>query len=70
MPSVAKVSYTEAACLAMNADEISVDENFSEKLKKAYETTSYFDDSTRVLQDGIKKSADGLFLYHDRIVIS
>ena len=53
----------------VNADDISVDENFSIKLKKEYEATSYFDEDGRWQKDGLQKTADGLFLYHDRIVI-
>ena len=69
LPNDAKVWNTEATLLAMNADEISVDDEFGVKLKRAYESMTYFDENGRWHKDGLQKTADGLFLYHGRIVI-
>ena len=69
LPNDAKVWNTEATLLAMNADEISVDDEFGVKLRRAYESMTYFDENGRWHKDGLQKTADGMFLYHGRIVI-
>ena len=56
------------ACLALTAEEISVDEDFKDKLTAAYKVTKYFDDNGPWKKDGLVRF-DDLYLYHDRVVI-
>ena len=56
------------ACLALTAEEISVDEDFKDKLIAAYKVTKYFDDNGPWKKDGLVRF-DDLYLYHDRVVI-
>ena len=63
------------ACHAMDVLEkadsvITVGEDFAVNLKGAYAATRYFDTENGSWQkDNLQRSPDGLFLYHDRIVI-
>ena len=56
------------ACLALTAEEISVDEDFKDKLIVAYKVTKYFDDNGPWKKDGLVRF-DDRYLYHDRVVI-
>ena len=56
------------ACLALTAEETSVDEDFKDKLIAAYKVTKYFDDNGPWKKDGLVRF-DDLYLYHDRVVI-
>jgi hypothetical protein len=60
----------DAALLVLLADTISVDNDFLTKLRIAYSSCSYFaDETTRWKGHGLIKSSDGLYTYHDRLVI-
>lgn len=59
----------EALLLALTADDISVDEEFGLKLKEEYKKATFFDDKGGWNKAGLTKTDDGLFLYHDRILI-
>ena len=56
------------ACLALTAEEISVDEDFKDKLIAAYKVTKYFDDNGPWKKDGLVRF-DDLYLYHDLLPI-
>jgi hypothetical protein len=57
--------------LVLSADTVSVDDGFLTKLKAAYSSCSYFaDEKTRWKGHGLIKSSDGLYTYHNRLVIS
>ena len=55
--------------LVLNAEDISVDEGFRLRLITAYKTMDYFGADGNWQKDKLHKTADGLFLYHGRIVI-
>ena len=56
--------------LVLSADTVSVDDGFLIKLKTAYSSCSYFtDEKTRWKGHGMLKLSDGLYTYHDRLVI-
>ena len=58
------------ALLVLSADNVSVDHDFLTKLKSAYSSCSYFaDEKTRWKGHGLVKTPDGLYTYHDRLVI-
>ena len=60
------------ALLALSALETSnVDDDFMSKLKGAYSSCSYFSNENieKRLRPKIEKSPDGLFRYHNRVVI-
>ena len=59
----------EAHFLALDANELSVDESFRQQLLEAYAATSYFSETGRWQKDKLEQSTDGLFTYHGRIVI-
>ena len=55
---------------ALDRTELSVDDEFSVKLKGAYKSTKYFDaENGGYKKDKLKLEADGLFTYHGRVVI-
>ena len=56
--------------MVLSADTVSVDNDFLTKLKNSYSSCSYFaDEKTRWKGHGLIKSSDGLYTYHDRLVI-
>ena len=56
--------------LVLSADIVSVDDDYLTKLKTAYSACSYFvDEKTRWKGHGLIMSSDGLYTYHDRLVI-
>ena len=56
--------------LVLSADTVSGDDDFMTKLKKSYFSCSYFaDEKTRWKGHGLIKSFDGLYTYHNRLVI-
>ena len=61
----------DASLLVLSADMISVDDDFLTKLKNAYSSCSYFADeaNARWKSHGLTKSSEGLYTYHDRLVI-
>jgi len=52
-------------------EALNVDDDFLSDLKGAYPTCAYFynDNNERRLRQKIDKSSDGLFRYHNRVVI-
>jgi len=52
-------------------EALNVDDDFLSNLKGAYSTCAYFssDNNERRLKQKIEKSSDGLFRYHNRVVI-
>jgi len=60
----------ETPLSVLSADIASVNDDFLTKLKTAYSACSYFaDEKTRCKGHGLIKSSDGLYTYHDRLVI-
>jgi hypothetical protein len=56
--------------LVLSEDIVSVDDGFLSKLKTDYSSCSYFaDEKTRWKHYGLIKSYDGLYTYHERLVI-
>ena len=61
------------ALLALSTlESLNVDNDFLSNLKSAYSICAYFsnDNNERRLRQKIEKSSDGLFRYHNRVVIS
>ena len=61
------------ALLALSTLEaLNVDDDFMSNLKGAYSTCIYFsnDNNERILRQKIEKSSNGLFRYHNRVLIS
>ena len=54
---------------ALDAVSVSIDEAVCQQLKDGYAATEYFSENGRWRHDKLEKTADGLFLYHGRIVI-
>jgi len=61
----------EPALLALSMEELNVDVDFLAQLKEAYTSCNYFSDENnlRWKSQKIEKSTDGLFRYHNRLVI-
>ncbi len=61
----------DTALLVLLADIVSVDDDFLTKLKSAYSSCPYFFDKikARWKSHGLVKSSNGLYTYHDRLVI-
>ena len=60
----------DTALLVLSTDTVSVDDDFLTKLKTAYFSCSYFaDEKTRWKGHGLINSPNGLYTYHDRLVI-
>ena len=61
----------DTALLVLSADIVSVDHDFLTKWKSAYSSCPYFCDEikARWKGHGLIKSSDGLYTYHDRLVI-
>jgi hypothetical protein len=60
----------ETSLLVLSADNVLVDDDFLTKLKQSYSSCSYFaDEKTRWKSHGRIKSFDGLYTYHNRLVI-
>ncbi len=60
----------ETSLLVLSADTVSVDNDFLTRLKNSYSSCSYFtDEKTQWKGHGLIKSSDGLYTYHDRLVI-
>jgi hypothetical protein len=57
--------------LVLSADTFSVDDDFLPKLKSAYSSCPYFSGEikARLKSHGLVKSSNGLYTYHDRLVI-
>ena len=57
--------------MVLSADIVSVDDDFLTKLKSAYSSCPYFSDKikARWKSHGFVKSIEGLYTYHDRLVI-
>jgi len=60
----------DTALFVLSTDIVSVDDNFLTKLKIAYSSCSYFsNEKTRWKGHGPIKSSNGLYTYHDRLVM-
>jgi hypothetical protein len=60
----------DTALLVLSADTVSVDDDVLIKLKTAYSSCSYFaDEKTQRRDHGLITSSDGLYTYHDRLII-
>ena len=61
----------ETTLLVLSANTVSVDDDFLTKLKSAYSSCPYFSDEfkARWKSHGLVKSSNGLYTYHDRLVI-
>ena len=62
----------DPAILALSTlESLNVDDDFLSNLKGAYSTCAYFsnDNKERRLRQKMEKSSDGLFRYHNRVVI-
>ena len=61
----------EPALLALSTEILNVDVDILAQLKEAYTSCNYFsdDNSLRWQSQKIEKSTDGLFRYHNRLVI-
>ena len=60
----------DTALLVLSADILSGDDGLQTKLKVAHSSCSYFNDEmTRLKGHGLIKSPNGLYTYHDRLVI-
>ncbi len=56
--------------LVLSADTVSVDDDFLTNLMTEYSSCSYFaDERTQWKGNGLIKSSDSLYSYHDRLVI-
>ncbi len=64
-------SDNEPALLALSTQELNVDVDFLAQLKETYSSCNYFsnENSLRWKSQNIVKSTDGLFTYHNRLVI-
>ena len=61
----------DTALLVLSANIVSVDDDFLTKLKSAYSSCPYFSDEIKAhwKSHGLVKSSNGLYTYHDKIVI-
>ncbi len=64
-------SDNELALLTLSTEELNVDAYFLARLKEPYSSCNYFsyENSLRWKSQNIVKSMDGLFTYHNRLVI-
>ena len=61
----------DSALLVLSADTFFVDDDFLTKLRSAYSSCPYFSDEikARWKSHGLVNSSNGLYTYHDRLVI-
>ena len=70
VPDLCLYQINDNQLLVLLVNTVSVDDGFLIKLKTAYSWCSYFaDENTRWKGHGLIKSCDGLYNYHDRLVI-